>query len=73
MLRIEGGLFFANAEPVAREIRGTAKRADVLVSPVHGESRPLRLADLVAQLRVERVPLRLRVAGEWQDSVSGET
>ncbi len=42
----------------------TAEGSHVLGAPVHGEAGPLRLADLVPQLRVEAAPLGVGVAGE---------
>ena len=56
VLRIEGGLFFANAAPVAREVRGTARRADVHTIVIDAETVPfidVTAAEVLDQLARE--------------------
>ena len=61
MLRIEGGLFFANAEPVARQIRGTAKRPDVHTIVIDAETVPF--IDVTAAQVLEQVARDLGADG----------
>ena len=61
VLRIEGGLFFANAEPVAREIRATAKRADVQTIVIDAETVPF--IDVTATEVLEQVARQLTADG----------
>ena len=61
VLRIEGGLFFANAEPVAREIRGTAKRADVHTIVIDAETVPY--IDVTAAQVLDQVARELGADG----------
>ena len=62
MLRIEGGLFFANAGPVAREIRSTATRADVHTIVIDAETVPF--IDVTAAQVLDQVARELR--GGWR-------
>ena len=61
VLRIEGGLFFANAEPVARQIRGTAKRPDVHTIVIDAETVPF--IDVTAAQVLEQVARDLGADG----------
>ena len=61
VLRIEGGLFFANAEPVAREIRGTARRADVHTIVIDAETVPF--IDVTAAQVLDQVARELGADG----------
>jgi sulfate permease, SulP family len=61
VLRIEGGLFFANAEPVARELRGTAKRADVHTIVIDAETVPY--IDVTAAQVLDQVARELGADG----------
>jgi SulP family sulfate permease len=61
VLRIEGGLFFANAEPVAREIRGTARRAGIHAIVIDAETVPF--IDVTAAQVLDQVARELGADG----------
>ena len=61
MLRIEGGLFFANAGPVVREIRGAARADEVHSIVIDAETVPF--IDLTAAQALDQVARELEADG----------
>ena len=61
VLRIEGGLFFANAAPIAAEIRSAARRDDVHAVVIDAETMPF--IDVTAAQVLDRVARELRADG----------
>jgi high affinity sulfate transporter 1 len=61
VLRIEGGLFFANAAPIAAEIRSAARRDDVHAVVIDAETMPF--IDVTAVQVLDRVARELRADG----------
>jgi sulfate permease, SulP family len=61
VLRIEGGLFFANAAPIAAEIRRAARRDDVHAVVIDAETMPF--IDVTAVQVLDRVARELRADG----------
>jgi anti-anti-sigma factor len=61
VLRIEGGLFFANAAPVAAEIRSAARRGDVDAIVIDAETVPF--IDVTAAQVLDQVARELRAEG----------
>jgi anti-anti-sigma factor len=61
VLRIEGGLFFANAAPIAAEIRSAAQRDDVHAVVIDAETMPF--IDVTAAQVLDRVARELRADG----------
>ncbi len=61
VLRIEGGLFFANATPVAAEIRSAARRDDVHAVVVDAETVPF--IDVTAAQILDQLARELRADG----------
>jgi high affinity sulfate transporter 1 len=65
VLRIEGGLFFANAAPVAAEIRSAARRADIHAVVIDAETVPfidVTGAEVLDQVARELLADGVRVA-----------
>ncbi len=61
VLRIEGGLFFANAGPIAAEIRSAARRDDVDAIVIDAETMPF--IDVTAAGVLDQVARELRADG----------
>ena len=61
VLRIEGGLFFANAGPIAAELRSAARRDDVYAVVIDAETMPF--IDVTAAQVLDRVARELRADG----------
>ena len=61
VLRIEGGLFFANAMPIAAEIRSAARRDDVHAVVVDAETVPF--IDVTAAQILDQLARELRADG----------
>ena len=61
MLRVEGGLFFANATPVAAKIRGAAQREDVHAVVVDAETVPF--IDVTAAQVLDQLARELKAEG----------
>ena len=61
VLRIEGGLFFANADAVAAEIRSAARRDDVHAIVIDAETMPF--IDVTAAQVLDQVARELRADG----------
>ncbi len=61
VLRIEGGLFFANAGPIAAEIRSAARRDDVHAIVIDAETMPF--IDVTAAQVLDQVARELRADG----------
>ena len=61
VLRIEGGLFFANAAPVAAEIRSAARRGHVQAVVIDAETVPF--IDVTAAQVLDQVARELRADG----------
>jgi high affinity sulfate transporter 1 len=61
VLRIEGGLFFANAAPIAAEIRSAARRDDVHAVVIDAETMPF--IDVTAAQVLDRVARELGADG----------
>ena len=61
VLRIEGGLFFANAAPVAAEIRSAARRDDVHAVVIDAETVPF--IDVTAAQVLDQVARELQADG----------
>jgi high affinity sulfate transporter 1 len=61
VLRIEGGLFFANAEPIAAEVRKAARRDGIHAVVVDAETMPF--IDVTAAQTLDQVARELRSDG----------
>ena len=61
VLRIEGGLFFANATPIAAEIRRAARRDDVHAVVIDAETMPF--IDVTAAQILDQLARELRADG----------
>ena len=61
VLRIEGGLFFANAGPIAAEIRSAARRDDVHAVVIDAETMPF--IDVTAAQVLDQLARELRADG----------
>ena len=61
VLRIEGGLFFANAGPIAAEIRSAARRDDVQAVVIDAETMPF--IDVTAAEVLDQVARELQADG----------
>ena len=61
VLRIEGGLFFANAAPIAAEIRSAAQRDDIHAVVIDAETMPF--IDVTAAQALDQLARQLRPDG----------